>query len=119
MSLAGDAGECETANDRECNEQYGDIWFGGQPLAEHNPATGAWTDYIYDGSSMLAEVAGEQTASPLYNLDDQGVPVRALTPKGFVVLTIAGLEARADTVDQLDVACKAHDQCYADNGFSF
>ena len=42
------------------------IYFGVQPIAFHNPSSGAWTDVIYAGSSMIAEVAGTQTALPTY-----------------------------------------------------
>jgi RHS repeat-associated protein len=42
------------------------IYFNGQAIALHNPSSGAWTDLIYAGSSMIAEVAGTQTALPMY-----------------------------------------------------
>ena len=34
------------------------IYFSGQAVALYNPSSGAWTDLIYAGSSMVAEVAG-------------------------------------------------------------
>ncbi len=46
------------------------VYFGGVPVALLNPSSGAWTDLIYAGSSMIAEVAGTQTAVPVYRLLD-------------------------------------------------
>jgi RHS repeat-associated protein len=46
------------------------IYFSGQAIALHNPSSGAWTDLIYAGSSMIAEVAGTQTALPTYRHQD-------------------------------------------------
>lgn len=46
------------------------IYFNGQPVAILNPSTGAWTDLIIAGGVPLAEVAGNQTASPMYRLTD-------------------------------------------------
>ena len=49
------------------------IYFGGMAIALLNASTGAWTDLIYAGSSMIAEVAGTQTALPTYRqLDHLG-----------------------------------------------
>ncbi|MHB1938324.1 MAG: RHS repeat-associated core domain-containing protein [Acidobacteriaceae bacterium] len=46
------------------------IYFGGSPIALLNPSSGAWTDLIYGNGSMIAEVAGTQTATPVYRLPD-------------------------------------------------
>ena len=46
------------------------VYFQGRVLAEINPGTSAWTDMIYAGGSMIAEVAGNQTATPVYRLLD-------------------------------------------------
>ncbi len=44
------------------------VYFNGQPLALLNPSSGAWTDLIWAGVHLLAEVPGSQTASPTYRL---------------------------------------------------
>ena len=46
------------------------VYFQGRVLAELNPGTSAWTDMIYANGSMIAEVAGSQTATPEYRLLD-------------------------------------------------
>jgi len=46
------------------------IYFNGQPLALFHPSNGTYTDLIWAGGTMLAEVPGNQTASPLYRLTD-------------------------------------------------
>lgn len=46
------------------------IYFNGQPIALLDPSTGAWTDLIFAGGTPLAEVAGNQTATPIYRLAD-------------------------------------------------
>jgi RHS repeat-associated protein len=46
------------------------IYFGGVAIALLNASSGAWTDLIYAGSSMIAEVAGTQTALPTYRHQD-------------------------------------------------
>ncbi len=46
------------------------VYFQGRVLAELNPGTSAWTDMIYAGGAMIAEVAGNQTATPVYRLLD-------------------------------------------------
>ena len=42
------------------------VYFDGRVVAELNPSSGAWTDYINPGGGILAEVPGSQTATPLY-----------------------------------------------------
>ena len=44
------------------------VYFNDQPLALLNPSSGAWTDLIWAGVHLLAEVPGSQTASPTYRL---------------------------------------------------
>ena len=46
------------------------IYFNGKPVALHNPANGAWTDLIWAGNNLLAEVPGTQAATPVYRLLD-------------------------------------------------
>ena len=46
------------------------VYFQGRVLAELNPGSAAWTDMIYAGGAMIAEVAGTQTATPVYRLLD-------------------------------------------------
>ncbi len=49
-----------------------EFYLGGVPIATHNINTGAWTDLIYAGGERIAEVAGTQTATPVYAITDQG-----------------------------------------------
>ncbi len=44
------------------------LYFNGQPLTLLNPSSGVWTDLIWAGSNLLAEVPGSRTASPTYRL---------------------------------------------------
>ena len=47
------------------------VYFQGRVLAELNPgSTPPWTDMIYAGGAMIAEVAGNQTETPVYRLLD-------------------------------------------------
>jgi len=46
------------------------IYFNNKAIALLNPSAGAWTDLIFAGDTPLAEVAGNQTASPIYRLAD-------------------------------------------------
>jgi RHS repeat-associated protein len=55
------------------------VYLNGTLLAEHNPTTGAWTDFIYAGDSLIAEVDGNQSAVPVYRIVDQGGSVAQLT----------------------------------------
>ena len=61
------------------------VYFGGKPVALLNPSTGAWTDLIWAGNNMLAEVAGNQTATPVYRLlDHEGSLVTTTDNSGNV-----------------------------------
>ncbi len=44
------------------------IYFNGQPMALLNPSSGTWTDLIWAGKSLIAEVPGSQSAAPDYRL---------------------------------------------------
>lgn len=44
------------------------IYFNGQPMALLNPSSGTWTDLIWAGKSLIAEVPGSQSAAPVYRL---------------------------------------------------
>jgi RHS repeat-associated protein len=46
------------------------IYFGSQLMAERNASTGAWTDFINGPGGPIAEVAGTQTATPIYRVTD-------------------------------------------------
>lgn len=46
------------------------VYFQGRPLAMWNPSNGAWTDIVWAGSNMIAEVAGSESATPSYRLLD-------------------------------------------------
>jgi RHS repeat-associated protein len=47
------------------------IYFGGKAIALHNATSGAWTDLIWAGEGMIAEVAGTtKTTLPVYRLLD-------------------------------------------------
>ena len=46
------------------------IYFNGVPIALHNPSSGAYTDLLYANGSMIAEVAGTQTAVATYRASD-------------------------------------------------
>ena len=64
------------------------IYFNGRPLALYNPASGAWTDLIWAGDNMLAEVEGNQTAVPVYRLlDHEGSLIATTDGSGNVTGT--------------------------------
>ena len=44
--------------------------FNGHPLALLNPSGNSWTDLIWAGGSLIAEVPGSQSGSPVYRLLD-------------------------------------------------
>ena len=44
------------------------VYFSGKPLALLNPSSNSWTDLIWAGSSLIAEVPGSQSATPVYRL---------------------------------------------------
>ena len=46
------------------------IYFSGKPVALFNPVSGAWTDLIWAGSNIVAEVPGSQGATPTWRLLD-------------------------------------------------
>ncbi len=64
------------------------IYFNGMPVAMLNTSTGAWTDLIWAGTSMIAEVAGSETATPVYRLlDNEGSLVATVGASGDVTGT--------------------------------
>ena len=64
------------------------IYFSGHPMALLNATSGAWTDLIWAGSNMLAEVAGNQAATPVYRLlDHEGSLVATTDGSGNVTGT--------------------------------
>jgi len=80
------------------------IYFNGKPVALHNPANGAWTDLIWAGNNLLAEVAGSQTAVPDYRLlDHEGSLVATTDGSGNVtgtnLLTPYGQSMTSNTSD--------------------
>jgi len=46
------------------------IYLNSKPIALYNPSTGAWTDLIWAGSNIIAEVPGSQAATPTWRLLD-------------------------------------------------
>ena len=63
------------------------VYFGGRPIARLTG--GAWTDLIYDGTGLLAEVPGVQTGAPVYRMTDHlGSLVGTLSSTGAVVSTL-------------------------------
>lgn len=46
------------------------IYFDGRPIALLSASGGGWTDLIWAGQSLIGEVAGNQTALPVYRLLD-------------------------------------------------
>jgi len=64
------------------------IYFNGKPIALHNPTSGAWTDLVWAGNNLLAEVPGSQTATPVYRLlDHEGSLVATTDGSGNVTGT--------------------------------
>ncbi|MGC9200270.1 MAG: RHS repeat domain-containing protein, partial [Acidobacteriaceae bacterium] len=64
------------------------IYFNGKPVALYNPASGAWTDLLWAGNNLLAEVAGTQAATPEYRLlDHEGSLVATTDGSGNVTGT--------------------------------
>ena len=55
------------------------IYFQGKPVALYNTSTGGWTDLIWAGNNLLGEVAGNQTATPVYRLLDHDGSLIATT----------------------------------------
>lgn len=61
------------------------IYFGGRPIALYSTSSHAWTDLIWAGNNMSAEVAGSQTATPVYRLlDHEGSLVATTDASGNV-----------------------------------
>ncbi len=46
------------------------VYLNGHPLALLNPASNSWTDLIWAGGSLIAEVPGNQSGSAVYRLLD-------------------------------------------------
>ncbi len=64
------------------------VYFRGHPVALLNPSSGAWTDLIWAGKNLLAEVPGSQTGSPVYRLlDHEGTLAATTTSSGAVIAT--------------------------------
>jgi len=64
------------------------IYFGGRPIALYSTSNHAWTDLIWAGNNMFAEVAGTQTATPVYRLlDHEGSLVATTDGSGNVTGT--------------------------------
>lgn len=64
------------------------IYYNGHPIALLNSSSGTWTDLIWAGSNMLAEVAGTQAAVPVYRLlDHEGTLVATTDGSGNVTGT--------------------------------
>ncbi|MEI9977636.1 MAG: hypothetical protein WDN23_01320 [Edaphobacter sp.] len=59
------------------------IYFGGRPIARLTG--GQWTDLIYGPTGLLAEVAGTETAQPVYRLlDHLGTQVGTVGSNGLL-----------------------------------
>ncbi|MGO8719815.1 MAG: RHS repeat-associated core domain-containing protein [Acidobacteriaceae bacterium] len=64
------------------------IYFLGQPIAFHNPSSGAYTDLIWAGGHEIATVPGTQTAQPTFRLlDHEGSLVMTTDASGNVTGT--------------------------------
>ncbi len=64
------------------------VYFQGQPIAIYNTSTGTWTDMIMAGNQILAEVAGTESAVPIYRLlDHEGSLIATTNGSGGVVGT--------------------------------
>ena len=64
------------------------VYFNGRPLALLNPASNSWTDLIWAGSSLIAEVPGSQSGSAVYRLlDHEGSLAATVDSTGGILAT--------------------------------
>ena len=64
------------------------VYFNGQPLALLNPSSNSWTDLIWAGSDLLAEVPGSQAGSAVYRLlDHEGSLAATMNSAGSLQAT--------------------------------
>ncbi len=64
------------------------VYFNGQPIALLNPSGNSWTDLIWAGSSLIAEVPGSQSATPVYRLlDHEGSLAATANSAGGILAT--------------------------------
>ena len=64
------------------------VYFNGHPLALFNPSSNSWTDLIWAGSSLIAEVPGSQSATPVYRLlDHEGSLAATANSAGGILAT--------------------------------
>ena len=100
------------------------VYFNGHPIALLNPSTGAWTDLIWAGSNLLAEVAGNQTATPEYRLlDHEGSLVATTDGSGNVTgtneLSPYGETLSSNTSDPFSYAGLTQDTEYGGDAATF
>ncbi len=64
------------------------VYFNGHPLALLNPSGNSWTDLIWAGSDLLAEVPGSQAGSAVYRLlDHEGSLAATVNSAGGILTT--------------------------------
>ena len=64
------------------------VYFNGQPIALLNPSSNSWTDLIWAGSSLIAEVPGSQRATSVYRLlDHEGSLAATVNSAGGILAT--------------------------------
>ena len=64
------------------------VYFSGHPLALLNPSSNSWTDLIWAGSDLIAEVPGSQSGSPVYRLlDHEGSLAATVNSTGGILAT--------------------------------
>ena len=93
------------------------VYFDGRPVAMLNPTSGAWTDLIWAGNGMIAEVAGSESAAPVYRLLDHENSLAATADgsgniTGTIVYTPYGEILASNTNDAYTYAGLYQDQEY-------
>ena len=64
------------------------VYFNGHPIALLNPSSNSWTDLIWAGSSLIAEVPGSQSATSVYRLlDHEGSLAATVNSAGGILAT--------------------------------
>lgn len=93
------------------------VYFNGRPVAMLNPTSGTWTDLIWAGNGMIAEVAGSESAVPVYRLLDHENSLAATADgsgniTGTTVYTPYGEVLASNTSDPYMYAGLYQDQEY-------
>ncbi|MGH9616401.1 MAG: RHS repeat-associated core domain-containing protein, partial [Acidobacteriaceae bacterium] len=100
------------------------IYFNGEPIALLNASSGAYTDLIWAGGRIIAEVAGTQSALPSYRLPDHLGSLAMTTDgsgnvTGTNVLSPYGETLSSNTNDSFSYAGLTQDTEYGGDAATF